>query len=383
MKKNKLIIPCCSIIGFIILIFIIIGFLLIFWPQAFFFFRKPSANIPQNSIKTNTQENTSSSQPQVLDSQEYKITEKLVLKNIGVTDSAKQIVYLPKFQTINPYQTIISENISPKNYELISDNNGNKYLKYTLGNLKVNETRFFDLEYTIKLNHVKYNLTNCAGPTINEYKNPETYLESDNQKIINQTNLISKNSLNQCEISKAIYNWVGDNITYPQYFPESHGALWTLENKQGDCTDFSDLTIALNRAAGIPATFLEGLAYTSDQETDPGKIKHDWLEVYLPSAGWVPEDPTWGRYPSNRDKYFANIPADHAILTRGRNLEILNNYYFYYYEYFGSVVETQNEFWQMQKITSSNPLPQTNTKSNILNYFKSLISNFKPLIYDL
>lgn len=345
-KKNKTALVCCSIAGSIF--FLAILTFAIIWLVSFlrvFTTQEENLNVSLPNI-SNLNETTL---PETQQSQTYNISENLVLTNIGLENSYLQTVYIAKFHDLAPNQDILEETISPVNYEIIKDENNNEFLKYTFYNLPPNESRNFNFQYKIKLNSVQYDLKNCQGQIINQELSPETYIESDNPEIIAQSQKITKDSANQCQASKDIYNWIDNNISYPQYFPQANGALWALQNKQGDCTEFADLFIAMNRANNIPARFIEGLVYASDEETDASKMKHDWTQVYLPNVGWVPVDPTFGRFPSKRQDYFAALPATHATLTIGQNLEILNNYYFYYYEYNGSTVETTQENWRMQK----------------------------------
>jgi transglutaminase-like putative cysteine protease len=86
-----------------------------------------------------------------------------------------------------------------------------------------------------------------------------------------------------------------------------------------DCTEYASLMIALCRASGIPARYVEGLAVLGEKTKESARTEHAWLEVYLPGSGWVPMDPTMGRFPLNRDAYFARILPNHIIVTRGRN----------------------------------------------------------------
>lgn len=75
-----------------------------------------------------------------------------------------------------------------------------------------------------------------------------------------------------------------------------------LERKVGDCTEHTWLTVALLRAAKIPARPVYGVAYTGDGESL--FAYHAWVEVALtvPASDptqpaverWVAIDPTWG-----------------------------------------------------------------------------------------
>ena len=62
------------------------------------------------------------------------------------------------------------------------------------------------------------------------------------------------------------------------YIPKDMGALATLKNMKGDCKDYSDLMVALDRAAGIPAKTVDGLICWIDKNGIPHTEKHFWLD---------------------------------------------------------------------------------------------------------
>lgn len=65
-------------------------------------------------------------------------------------------------------------------------------------------------------------------------------------------------------------------------------ARWVLENRRGVCVEYATLFIALARASGIPARYVNGYSY-SDRFTS--WMGHAWAEAYI--GEWVPVDPTW------------------------------------------------------------------------------------------
>ena len=66
----------------------------------------------------------------------------------------------------------------------------------------------------------------------------------------------------------------------------------TLEKKSGSCRDFAALFIDACRCLGLAARFVSGYMYHSEIE---GRMSmHAWAEVYLPGAGWIGFDPSWG-----------------------------------------------------------------------------------------
>ena len=71
----------------------------------------------------------------------------------------------------------------------------------------------------------------------------------------------------------------------------------TLRLQSGTCRDFATLMIEAVRHLGYAARFVSGYLYVPSQDngTLPGfslGSTHAWLQVYLPSAGWIPFDPT-------------------------------------------------------------------------------------------
>ena len=66
----------------------------------------------------------------------------------------------------------------------------------------------------------------------------------------------------------------------------------TLEKKSGSCRDFAALFIEACRCLDLAARFVSGYMYSS--EIDGRMSMHAWAEIYLPGAGWIGFDPSWG-----------------------------------------------------------------------------------------
>ena len=67
---------------------------------------------------------------------------------------------------------------------------------------------------------------------------------------------------------------------------QNWGAQAALGPMGADCTEYTDLLVALSRAQGIPARYFEGLLYL-DKGTDAlAKTEHAWPDVYMPSV-WL------------------------------------------------------------------------------------------------
>ena len=71
--------------------------------------------------------------------------------------------------------------------------------------------------------------------------------------------------------------------------------LDTLQTGSGTCRDYALLMIEALRRLGIAARFVSGYLFMpADGSYLGGGSTHAWVQVYLPSAGWIEFDPTNG-----------------------------------------------------------------------------------------
>jgi transglutaminase-like putative cysteine protease len=74
--------------------------------------------------------------------------------------------------------------------------------------------------------------------------------------------------------------------------------LDTLQTRSGTCRDYALFMIEALRRLGIAARFVSGYIFIPGDDRSPrhvgGGSTHAWVQVYLPSAGWIEFDPTNG-----------------------------------------------------------------------------------------
>lgn len=102
---------------------------------------------------------------------------------------------------------------------------------------------------------------------------------------------------------RQIYDYVWQNLSYDygRVSPNVQrlGALSALATPdKAICMEFTDLFIALSRAAGIAAREINGYAYTENPKIQPlslvADVLHAWPEYWNSQIdAWVPVDPTW------------------------------------------------------------------------------------------
>ena len=267
----------------------------------------PATSIPDGEIAL--------SEPETI---EYQVEQHLTIVNKGPGKPDKHNIWLALITDVAPYQEVVTTSVSPSDYRIITDEYQNKYAEFDLSEIHPGMEISIQIQYGVKVNRLAYDLGKCEGELPTEFVQPELHIESNNIQIIELANQLSGSEQNPCQQIRSFYDYIGNTLVY-SYNGANWGAQAALGEMGADCTEFASLMIALSRAAGIPARYLEGLVYFP-QDADPlARTEHAWSEVYLPGVGWVPMDPTLGRSSIYRDVYFAKIPPDHIILTRGRN----------------------------------------------------------------
>lgn len=99
---------------------------------------------------------------------------------------------------------------------------------------------------------------------------------------------------------------IKDALEYNMRFePGTQAPAETLESGGGTCRDYALLMIEGARSLGLAARFITGYLYDPVLDVEHGAstahaFPHDWVEVYLPGAGWVEFDPTNGIIGSER-----------------------------------------------------------------------------------
>lgn len=141
----------------------------------------------------------------------------------------------------------------------------------------------------------------------------EEYWEANNPLI--------QNTAKNLKTPRAIYDFVVETLDYDfnrvnKEGIERKGALRALADPKGSiCMEFTDLFIALARAAGIPAREINGYAYTTNPKLQPlnlvADILHSWPEYWnQQQKTWVPIDPTWGKTTGGLN-YFDKTDLNH------------------------------------------------------------------------
>ena len=135
--------------------------------------------------------------------------------------------------------------------------------------------------------------------SVSRYLAAERDRQSDHPSIVRLAGDITRGSRYAHEAANAVLSWVADNLTFDASITVPSDALSALRYKKAYCVGYSNLTVALLRAAGIPARVAHGYLppgyewgfskeYWGVKVNDGGF--HAYLEIYYPDTGWVFSD---------------------------------------------------------------------------------------------
>lgn len=239
------------------------------------------------------------------------------LENNNLTASIEKITLPPD----NNYQKIVFDKIEPPPQNVYVDTDGNFLATY-----KLSPKQQADVQVSGTVEVFSKPFRNIYPKLSKEkkelYIQPQKYWETDNGFI--------RQKANELKTPQKIYEFVTNFLSYSQQrlnqpTIERKGAQTAILNPQDAvCMEFTDLFIAISRAAGIPTREVEGYAYTQNERLRPlslaisrGDILHAWPEYWDDNLGWVQIDPTWGSTSGGLD-YFNKLDFNHiTFIQRG------------------------------------------------------------------
>ena len=114
---------------------------------------------------------------------------------------------------------------------------------------------------------------------------PTLYCQSDDPEIQRISSQILGGERNAWKAAKKIAEWLSHELV-SNYDIGFASAKEVLERREGDCTEYTVLMVALSRAAGIPARAAVGVMYGQGLFA-----YHMWPEVYV--GRWISLDAKW------------------------------------------------------------------------------------------
>ncbi len=250
----------------------------------------------------------------------FRIEWQIQIKNPGSTEAKDVRAFVLIFDNREGWinQLILDENLPATRVDRTADN---RVAVFEISRLRPGEVRTYTLTQLIRIDRTELNLSGASNSPIPESLKPLTrpidFLWENAPELIEAARQATENCDTWISKVEKIFEFVKSYLTY-QKQTEEHSALWAYHNRVGDCTEFTNLFIALCRLSGIPAKFVSAIGYEADGELY--SMGHAYALVYLPGLEWVPVDLTWsapaGELGTSSEDKLALLVSDGTNLLR-------------------------------------------------------------------
>lgn len=225
------------------------------------------------------------------------------------------------------YQQVVLNKLFPKPENVTVDDEGNNIAWFRLGR---NEGLQVGVEGLAKLTIVPNKALNqISKDEYQKYTANLRFWEKDNPLIKTKLQEIFKNQKPETNTEKArlIQRFVSSYLQFDELRIKAErerlGALTALANPdRALAAEYTDLFIALARAANVPAREVVGFGYASNRDLRPLSLNngaaHVWPEYFEVNKGWVMVDPTWESTSGGVD-YFSKLDLSHFTIAHFNN----------------------------------------------------------------
>ena len=207
-----------------------------------------------------------------------RVTMRHIQYRFSLQNGSNQVLDKAEFWTYGPVKMTAAQRCERLDanypYELIVDDLGNQVLHFTFQNLPPFSTKLIHIQADVEL--VSAPRTIQAADR-NDFLKAENRIESDSPEVLGLAKKLK--ARNTLDTAQNIFRWVSENIRYAGFHAADRGALYALRHRQGDCTEFMSLFVALCRANDIPARGIGGYVCPGDTILKAGDY-HNWAEFY-------------------------------------------------------------------------------------------------------
>jgi transglutaminase-like putative cysteine protease len=220
-----------------------------------------------------------------------------------LTNTTNQLVkkvrlraFVPLRQTATQKRTKLT---TSHPFEELNEGPGNQSLLFKLGDMAPYSSRVVTVRAQLLL-------ADTPVPTkpanLNLFLSAENHIEADHPRIVRLAQTLKQSQAPAT--ARQVFDWVAGNLKYTGYRKNPRGALHALTHRQGDCTEFMHLFVALCRANGIPARGRGGYICEKNSVLKPAGY-HNWAEFY-DGRTWQLADP--------QNRVFEQAPADYIAI---------------------------------------------------------------------
>ena len=204
---------------------------------------------------------------------------KTIIYRFRVQNNGSQPVFGSCFSTVAPIEKTSSQSCTKIEashpFSLVTDTKGNRILAFTFDAFPPYASKFVSIKATLTLAATPTSCTRLGA--CEQIQRGSATPKTSNRRLHALAMRLASDEARHT--ANNIYQWIVDNITYAGYSATSKGAGYAFSAKQGDCTEFADLFVALALSTGLPARRVSGYMVPASAILTSTSA-HDWAEFY-------------------------------------------------------------------------------------------------------
>lgn len=219
-------------------------------------------------------------------------------------------IYISVPQEMNNQELIEPVTFAPAENEIVVDKWGQPVAQFHFADLGPTEFATVSMFAKAKLYQNRYfvfpekvgSLAEIPAEIKQRYLADDSKFDLTNPIIVKAVQAAVGDETNPYWIGRKVFSYVIEHMEY-ELAGGWNVAPAVLARGKGSCSEYSFVYIAMCRAAGLPARYVGSVAIRGD-DASTDDVYHRWVEIYLPSFGWLPVDPSGGD--SSRPASLAN-----------------------------------------------------------------------------
>ncbi|MEW5993104.1 MAG: transglutaminase domain-containing protein [Candidatus Zixiibacteriota bacterium] len=247
------------------------------------------------------------------------------VRNYGPDSVVTLDAYVAIPENRNSQEMLEPVRFEPEPTDILTDKWGQKVAHFQFSNLGPTEFTQVKMHAAARISQVQFyvfpekvgTLADIPADIRKTYLVNDTKFDLDNPVIRKAVKAAIGDETNAYWIARRIYNYVLDHVQY-ELARGWNVAPTVLERGTGSCSEYSFVFIAMCRAAGIPARYVGSVVIRGD-DASWDNVYHRWVEIYLPTYGWLPVDPSRGDsdWPASQANSFGFLNDSFLITTVG------------------------------------------------------------------
>lgn len=195
-------------------------------------------------------------------------------------NTSNELIKNAEFKAYAPVKQTASQRLNATHdYTLATDPLGNQVMNFVVTDIPPYGSKVITITAEMGLTETPNII---SEEYLDDYLVEEKFIELNNPKMKDLSGRLSK--VKHKPVSKTVYDWVSRHIEDAGYVRTDQGALYALEKRKGDCTEYMYLAVALLRGSKVPARGIGGFVVSTNSVLRASDY-HNWAEYY--------EEDTW------------------------------------------------------------------------------------------